>query len=161
MRFDGTPVNEELHPLEWSEDFQLRHPDGTPFGPHEAPLLRALRGETVHDVELQAGRRMLLANGGPVLGPHGRRLGAVVVNADLTAFREAEGRLRLTEERHRRVLESMSDCVFETDHVVLDTSPGRGPRPPASPWRTALGGPRGSSCIRTTAPSTRVPSRRC
>ena len=44
-----------------------------------------------------------------------RRLGAVVVNADLTDFRDAEGRLRRSEERHRRVVESVSDCVFETD----------------------------------------------
>ena len=47
--------------------------------------------------------------------PDGRKLGAVVVNADLTAFRDAEGRLRRSEERHRRVVESMVDCVFETD----------------------------------------------
>ena len=59
----------------------------------------------------------------PVIGADGRRLGAVVVNADLTAFRDAEGRLRRSEERHRRVLESMSDCVFETDDVgPLDAS---------------------------------------
>src|SRR5262249_12254490 len=45
----------------------------------------------------------------------GRALGAVVVNADLTAFRDAEGRLRRSEERHRRVVESMVDCAFETD----------------------------------------------
>ena len=45
-------IDDELHPLEWSEHFGLRHPDGTPFGPHEAPLLRALRGEQVRDVEV-------------------------------------------------------------------------------------------------------------
>jgi diguanylate cyclase (GGDEF)-like protein/PAS domain S-box-containing protein len=119
LSFDGSEIDDELHPLEWSEHFGLRHPDGTPFGPHEAPLLRALRGEQVRDVEVHVetdeGRRALLESGGPVMAADGRRLGAVVVNADLTAFREAEGRLRRSEERHRRVLESMSDCVFETD----------------------------------------------
>jgi diguanylate cyclase (GGDEF)-like protein/PAS domain S-box-containing protein len=119
LAFDGSEIDDDLHPLEWSEHFGLRHPDGTPFGPHEAPLLRALRGEQVRDVEVQVetaeGRRALLESGGPVVAPDGRRLGAVVVNADLTAFREAEDRLRRSEERHRRVLESMSDCVFETD----------------------------------------------
>ncbi|HEX6023816.1 MAG TPA: PAS domain S-box protein, partial [Solirubrobacter sp.] len=119
LTFDGSDIDDDLHPLEWSEHFGLHHPDGTPFGPHEAPLLRALRGEQVRDVEVHVetpeGRRALLESGGPVIGPDGRRLGAVVVNADLTAFREAEDRLRRSEERHRRVLESMSDCVFETD----------------------------------------------
>ncbi len=119
LSFDGSEIDDELHPLEWSEQFGLRHSDGTPFGPHEAPLLRALRGEQVQDVEVHVetpdGRRALLESGGPVMAADGRRLGAVVVNADLTAFREAEGLLRRSEERHRRVLESMSDCVFETD----------------------------------------------
>jgi len=110
----------ELHPLEWSEAFGLQHPDGRPLGPHEAPLLRALRGEQVRDVELRVpsgdgDATTLLASGGPVTAVDGRTLGAVVVNADLTPFRDAEGRLRRSEERHRRVVESMVDCVFETD----------------------------------------------
>ncbi len=108
-----------LHPLEWAEAFGFMHPDGQRFGPHEAPLLRALRGDEVRDVELRVdtpiGTLALLASGGPVVTPDGRTLGAVVVNADLTAFRDAEGRLRRSEERHRRVVESMIDCVFETD----------------------------------------------
>ena len=110
---------DELHPLEWAERFGLHHPDGRPFGPHEAPLLRALRGEVVRDVEIRRetpdGAIALLASGGPVRAPDGRLLGAVVVDADLTAFRDAEGRLRRSEERHRRVVESITDCVFETD----------------------------------------------
>jgi diguanylate cyclase (GGDEF)-like protein/PAS domain S-box-containing protein len=108
-----------LHPLEWADAFGLMHPDGSKLGPHEVPLLRALRGDEVRDVELRvetsAGTLALLASGGPVLTADGRTLGAVVVNADLTAFRDAEGRLRRSEERHRRVVESMVDCVFETD----------------------------------------------
>ncbi len=120
----GTPPASEagdLHPLEWAEHFGMRHPDGQPFGPHEAPLLRALRGDEVRDVELHVdtpdGTVSLLAGGGPVTTPEGRRLGAVVVTADLTAFRDAESRLRRSEERHRRVVESMVDCVFETDEL--------------------------------------------
>lgn len=117
--FDGSTVDDDLHPLEWAEHFGLHHLDGRPFGPHETPLLRALRGEQVQPVEVRvdtaAGRRTLLASGGPVTGPAGEALGAVIVNADLTDFRDAEGRLRRSEERHRRVVESVSDCVFETD----------------------------------------------
>jgi diguanylate cyclase (GGDEF)-like protein/PAS domain S-box-containing protein len=127
---------EDLHPLEWAEHFGMRHPDGQPFGPHEAPLLRALRGDEVRDVEMHVdgpdGTLALLAGGGPVTTPEGRRLGAVVVNADLTAFRDAEGRLRRSEERHRRVVESMVDCVFETDELGRWTHL-------SETWRTATG----------------------
>jgi diguanylate cyclase (GGDEF)-like protein/PAS domain S-box-containing protein len=112
---------DDLHPLEWAEHFGLRHPNGAPLGPHEAPLLRALRGEVVHDFEMHVdgpqGTMALLGSGGPVTSADGRRLGAVVINADLTQFRDAEGRLRRSEERHRRVVESMVDCVFETDEL--------------------------------------------
>ena len=52
LAFDGSTVDDDLHPLEWAEHFGLHHPDGTPFGPHETPLLRALRGEQVRDVEV-------------------------------------------------------------------------------------------------------------
>ncbi len=110
---------DDMHPLEWAEHFGLEHPDGTPFGPHETPLLRALRGEPVSGVEFRAttpgGKRALLASGGPVHAADGRLLGAVITLADLTARHEAEEQLRRSEERHRRVVESMSDCVFETD----------------------------------------------
>jgi diguanylate cyclase (GGDEF)-like protein/PAS domain S-box-containing protein len=112
-------LGEEMHPLEWAERFGLEHPDGTPFGPHEAPLLRALRGEQVTDVEFRMrmpdGVHWFLASGGPVNGEDGRRLGAVITMADLTARYDAEDRLRDSEERHRRLVESMRDCVFETD----------------------------------------------
>jgi diguanylate cyclase (GGDEF)-like protein/PAS domain S-box-containing protein len=117
--FDDRERPPDLHPLEWADHFGLRHPDGTRFGPHEVPLLRALRGERVEGVEgvveTAEGPRALLESGGPVSAPDGRRLGAVVVRTDLTDFRNAEDRLRRSEERHRRVVESMTDCVFETD----------------------------------------------
>ena len=115
LAFDGSAPDGELHPLEWAEHFGLTHTDGRPFGPHETPLLRALRGEQVGGVEVRVGDRVLLESGGPVHGPDGEQLGAVVVNADLTDYRNAEGRLRRSEERHRRVVESVSDCVFESD----------------------------------------------
>jgi diguanylate cyclase (GGDEF)-like protein/PAS domain S-box-containing protein len=108
-----------MHPLEWAGAFGLLHPDGSPLGPHEAPLLRALRGERVDGVELlidrPAGRGARLCSGGPVKAADGRLLGAVITAADLTGRRETEELLRISEERHRRVVETMEDCVFETD----------------------------------------------
>jgi diguanylate cyclase (GGDEF)-like protein/PAS domain S-box-containing protein len=108
-------VSRELHPLEWAEHFEMASPDGTALGPHEAPLLRALRGEEVSNVEIRSGGRELLCNGGPVTTPDGRPLGAVIVASNLAAHRETADRLRSSEERHRRVVESMVDCVFEVD----------------------------------------------
>jgi diguanylate cyclase (GGDEF)-like protein/PAS domain S-box-containing protein len=57
----------------------------------------------------------MLASGGPVRAQDGRLLGAVITLADLTDRYQAEEQLRRSEERHRRVVESMTDCVFETD----------------------------------------------
>jgi diguanylate cyclase (GGDEF)-like protein/PAS domain S-box-containing protein len=111
----------DLHPLEWAGAFGVLRPDGTPMGPHEAPLLRALRGEQVRDVELlvdsPSGRLHLMCSGGPVTAADGTRLGAVIWASDLTGRRETEERLRVSEERHRRVVESMTECVFETDEA--------------------------------------------
>ena len=164
--FDGSTVDDDLHPLEWAAHFGLHHLDGRPFGPHETPLLRALRGEEVSPIEIVVetaeGRRRLLASGGPVTGPDGERLGAVIVNADLTDFRDAEGRLRQSEERHRRVVESVSDCVFETDaegrwaHLTDAWTARDGLR--RSRPRSAA--PCGTSCTPTTVAPTRAPSRR-
>jgi diguanylate cyclase (GGDEF)-like protein/PAS domain S-box-containing protein len=123
LRFghDSLGVDADMHPLEWAGAFGLMHADGTPMGPHEAPLLRALRGERVDGVEMlvdgPGGRVALLCSGGPVTAPDGRLLGAVVTANDLTGRRETEELLRASEERHRRVVESMTDCVFETDRV--------------------------------------------
>jgi diguanylate cyclase (GGDEF)-like protein/PAS domain S-box-containing protein len=116
---DAPAVDPGLHPLEWAGALGMMHGDGTPMGPHEAPLLRALRGERIDGVEMLVdgpeGRLALLCSGGPVKAADGRLLGAMVTAADLTGRRETEELLRASEERHRRVVESMNDCVFETD----------------------------------------------
>jgi diguanylate cyclase (GGDEF)-like protein/PAS domain S-box-containing protein len=115
----GPEPYRDLHPLEWAGAFGMMHSDGTPMGPHEAPLLRALRGEHVRGAEMLVDRDgMRLAwqcNGGPVKAADGRLLGAVVTATDLTGRRETEELLRASDDRHRRVVESMTDCVFETD----------------------------------------------
>jgi diguanylate cyclase (GGDEF)-like protein/PAS domain S-box-containing protein len=117
---DAPAIDPGLHPLEWAGALGMMHGDGTPMGPHEAPLLRALRGERIDGVEMLVdrpeGRVALLCSGGPVKAADGRLLGAVVTATDLTGRRETEELLRASEERHRRVVESMTDCVFETDH---------------------------------------------
>ncbi len=165
--FDGSTVDDDLHPLEWAEHFGLHHLDGRPLGPHETPLLRALRGEQVRGVEVlvdsDEGRRTMLSRAAArCSGPTGEQLGAVIVNADLTDFRDAETRLRRSEERHRRV-DRERQRLRVRDRRATDagrTSPRPGRARPASPSRRRSAVPCGSSCTRTTGASTPARSRR-
>src|SRR4051812_8385255 len=105
---DGT---EELTPValpievpreQWAEHFQLYRPGTSELlETDELPLVRALRGEIVRDMELETrfsdvgGHAVLNVSGGPVLGPDGRIEGAVVVMQDITARVESERRSEL------------------------------------------------------------------
>ena len=75
----------------------LYNPDGQPVGPEDGPLSRALRGETVHEMELTviaAGTpRVVLANAQSFRGPDGSLMGAVAVWHDVTNQRQAESDL--------------------------------------------------------------------
>ncbi|RBY87497.1 sensor domain-containing diguanylate cyclase [Blastococcus sp. TF02A-26] len=71
----------------------------TPLDPGYAPLVRAVRGEQVRDVELVAGppggpRRVTLATAEPIHETDGTVLGAVVTIKDITEQRALEARLR-------------------------------------------------------------------
>ncbi|GAA0501934.1 putative bifunctional diguanylate cyclase/phosphodiesterase [Deinococcus depolymerans] len=101
-------VSREMHglgsapvpPSEWSRYYDLYEVDGvTPLSQERIPLFRALQGEQVRDVEMVIAprglpRRIVRASGGPMLGPDGERLGAVVAMHDVTAQKHAEDRLR-------------------------------------------------------------------
>lgn len=96
---------------EWGSQYGIYEVDGvTPLAVEKIPLLRALRGEQVHNAEISVvapGRqpRFLLASGGPLRDLEGRNLGAVVVLHDITermrnerAMREAKLMLDATED---------------------------------------------------------------
>ncbi|WP_409330084.1 diguanylate cyclase domain-containing protein [Trujillonella humicola] len=93
-RWDG----ERLADAPLLEDLYLA--DGvTPLDPAQAPLVRAVAGEPVRDVELVAGppggpRRVTLATGEPIRDVDGSVLGAVVTVRDITEQRALEQRLR-------------------------------------------------------------------
>jgi PAS domain S-box-containing protein len=89
-------------PMEhWAEQFALYPPGGdTLLTTDELPLVRALRGETVRDMQLETRgedgtRAVLNVSGGPVLDADGRVQGAVVVLQDITERAAAETQLRL------------------------------------------------------------------
>jgi signal transduction histidine kinase len=86
---------------DWRRNNQRFLPDGvTPFPPHETPMTRALRGESVDNLEIVL-RRLgsdtsihLIANGRPLHDPAGAPKGAVVVYRDVTEAKETERLLR-------------------------------------------------------------------
>src|SRR3954469_12815339 len=74
----------------WAEYFQLYPVGGTQLlATEELPLVRALRGETLHDVKLEShgtngARAVLSVSAGPVLDTDGKARGAVAVLRDVT-----------------------------------------------------------------------------
>jgi diguanylate cyclase (GGDEF)-like protein len=78
--------------------YELSLPDGTPVGPDDTPMHRALRGELVHDLEMVVtsgtGQQCRMVAGGErVCAPDGSVLGAIVVWRDITEQRAAEEQL--------------------------------------------------------------------
>ncbi len=74
---------------------RLCHPDGRPVGEDELPARRALRGESIRTEEYTIeppGKNPIpvLVSAGPVRGPDGAIIGAVVVFEDITPIKELE-----------------------------------------------------------------------
>lgn len=86
---------------QWAEQFAL-HPPGEDrlLTTDELPLVRALRGETVRDMQLETrgehgARAVLNVSGGPVLDAEGRIQGAMVVMQDMTERADMETVMKL------------------------------------------------------------------
>ena len=86
---------QQLPPQDWASHYHLYHADGTtPLQPEEVPLMRALRGERIRNVEmtivLHGHVRYVLANADPMFASDGRQNGAVVVLHDITERKNIE-----------------------------------------------------------------------
>lgn len=84
-------------PADWPEKVAatLQHTDGTPMSWDRTPLMRALHGEVVQDVDVVVrapGHRLrtFSSTGQPITGSGGRLLGAVAVAHEITAMRRVE-----------------------------------------------------------------------
>lgn len=86
---------------------QIYHADGvTPLDLAERPLVKALRGERVDDMELvvvprDSTERVTITNGRRLTGPDGRALGAFVITEDITERRRSELELEQVHEQLR------------------------------------------------------------
>lgn len=95
----------DLPQTEWANYYDLYCGDGqTPLRTEEIPLVRAFRGEEVHEAAMcivARGHppRFVVASGGPLFDAVGGRRGAVIVMHDVTDRRQAENALR-EKERH-------------------------------------------------------------
>jgi len=100
------PAARRLHGLSERSDPIGKHPterglrnvDGTPMAAEDNPLVRALAGEQLRDVEIvletRAGdRRRVSVNGQLLVDETGERLGAVVAMRDVTEQKKNEDRL--------------------------------------------------------------------
>lgn len=107
---------------EWSSYYSLYRSDGvTPYPSEELPLVRALQGESVDNVELfvrPAGNMAGLfinVTGRPLRDADGKIYGGVVVFHDITARRQAEESLRASEERLQALTQSANDAIISAD----------------------------------------------
>ena len=86
---------------------QIYHADGvTPLDLADRPLVKALQGERVDDMELvvvprDSSERVTLTNGRRLTAPDGRALGAFVITEDITERRRSELELEQVHEQLR------------------------------------------------------------
>ncbi|NTX51543.1 PAS domain S-box protein [Myxococcus sp. CA039A] len=122
---------------EWSSHFGLFLPDQvTPYPPEDLPLARAIRGESMSQVEIflrnpeKPSGVWLLVSCRPVRDASGAPRGGVAVFTDITEFKRAEQALLESEQKHRTIynntpvmmhsidregrLISVSDCWLST-----------------------------------------------
>jgi PAS domain S-box-containing protein len=109
----------DVSPDQWSQQYGSFQPDGvTLFPPNELPLVRAMRGENVDDVELFIRNpnvpegRLLNITGRPLKDDDGSLKGGVVVLHDITERKRAEEALRQSEERFRLLVSEVTDYAI-------------------------------------------------
>jgi len=112
-----SPISAE----DWAEHYDLFQPDGkTRMRKEEIPLYRALQGEHIRNVEMVVApkggaARTVLASGGPIHGPGGEKLGAVVVMRDFTERKVAQEALRQESSLLHALMDNIPDAIYFKD----------------------------------------------
>lgn len=121
MRAGTADVLQAVTGQNGTHDWEILHPDGTPFRQEDLPLSRAIfKGETSRNVEAVIRRetgedRWVLANAAPVRNAQGEIVAGVVVFADITDLKRAEQELRQSEEKYRSIIGAIPDGYHEVD----------------------------------------------
>jgi EAL domain-containing protein (putative c-di-GMP-specific phosphodiesterase class I) len=114
-----------LDPQMWIEQLRPRTTDGLPLSLEDLPLIRALHGEVVRDVDVLlqngSGDVVLATSANPVEDQTGRRLGAVAVFADVTEQRAREAQIR--EQMHDVGLAVEVEEAIDAGRVLLYAQP--------------------------------------
>jgi PAS domain S-box-containing protein len=115
-------------PEQWSDQYGVYFPDSvTPYPPHQLPLTRAMRGESVDAIEIVVRNaavpqgRLLSVTGRPLRDEDGALHGGVVVLGDITERRRAELALRQSEERYHLLFDSNPHtvCVYDLETLAF------------------------------------------
>lgn len=121
-----------------AEALEARTPEGELIPVSEWPLVRALKGETVRDLELELHNRvtgrtwMGLLYAAPVFDEKGEVASVVIFNQDITRIKEAEAGLReahASSERHLAQLNALVNqmteglIIFDPEGNLLDMNP--------------------------------------
>lgn len=111
----------DLPPDRWPEHYRLFQLDGkTLFREEDLPMVRAIRGEVVRDVEMLIKSEApgsefvhLCVQGWPLRDDDGTPAGGIVTLHDVSKARRTEQRLRASEARYRALTELVSDHAYE------------------------------------------------
>ncbi|UII30115.1 PAS domain S-box protein [Fulvivirga ulvae] len=118
----------ELHPSEWSKHYGSYYTDKKTLIPMEdLPLIQALHGKEVHNFEsyIQNEKKkegiFVKYNSRPLKDKAGKIIGALLVTTDINDQKEAELKLRQSEEKFRAMSDASPLGIFVTDQKGLCT----------------------------------------
>lgn len=112
----------DVSPERWSEHYDCYLQDKvTPYPPHDLPLTKAIRGESVSNALVYlrraepSGGTWINANARPLHDESGRLRGGVTVFRDITAAKRMEEALLESQARYRLLVTRANDIIYRTD----------------------------------------------
>ncbi len=95
-------------------------PNGEPFRCEELPFNRAIKGELVRDLEMDADhgsdkKFTILASAAPIYDNKGEIAGVVATMKDITERKRAEDALRQSQEKYRQLVEGSGSVILLAD----------------------------------------------
>jgi len=117
--FMNMNIEERLKVFRWETE------SGQQFSSDRIPVVRAIRGETVHNIMMAAvfpdRKAWILASAAPIITSEGKMLGAVASFADMTDRKKTEETLRDRENKLEVLTESILDIFTAIDRDLRFT----------------------------------------